>query len=205
MKIIMNIEQTLKDGNSTTNQNIKQKFVGQHVYCNVNTMVEFILSASSDGDSAPFSYDDVENNYSYPEYRGDFAEFDGGDDDDRTEEIERLRGLIEGLTNDLNDVDGDEFPAHHKREQYEAKIEKIEEEISDLEQLETEPSDIMEWWAVSDFLYRKLREKGHPVLDAGSCYVWGRCTSGQAILLDYVITQICAEMGILDGQENSWK
>ena len=42
------------------------------------------------------------------------------------------------------------------------------------------------------------------VIDTGSVAVWGRCTTGQAILLDGVITRICADMGILEGQEYAW-
>jgi hypothetical protein len=189
------IETALKNGNNTVNQNIKQRFVGQHVFCNVNSLVEFCLK-SEDGES-PIQYDEIENIYTYPEYRGTFADFEGGTEEQRNEEIERLRDLQSDLYDEIQE-DPD------KEDELKAKREKIEDEIFELENLETEPQDIMEWWAVSEFLYRKLKEKGHPVVDAGSCYVWGRCTSGQSILLDYVITQICAEMGILEGQENSW-
>jgi len=65
--------------------------------------------------------------------------------------------------------------------------------------------EIYEYWAVSDMLYKDLKAKGHPVWDSGSTLVWGRCTSGQAILLDGVITEICKEMEILEGQASSWE
>jgi hypothetical protein len=54
--------------------------------------------------------------------------------------------------------------------------------------------DIYEWWTVSDYLYRKLKAKGAPVADLGSCRVWGRTTTGQAILLDGVICDIYDEL-----------
>ena len=69
---------------------------------------------------------------------------------------------------------------------------------------DNEPQEIFEWWIVSEFLYKKLKDKGHPVLEWGNNYYWGRCTSGQAIMLDGVISAICAEMEILDGQKYSW-
>lgn len=69
---------------------------------------------------------------------------------------------------------------------------------------EQEPQDIMEWWIVTKWLYEKLKAKNHPVLEWGNNYYWGRCTSGQAILLDGVISEICAEMKILEGQQNDW-
>ncbi|HEY0089029.1 MAG TPA: hypothetical protein VGB37_09300, partial [Candidatus Lokiarchaeia archaeon] len=69
---------------------------------------------------------------------------------------------------------------------------------------ENEPQEIFEWWIISDFLYRKLKEKNEPVLEWGNNYYWGRCTTGQAILLDRVICDICFDMEILQGQKYDW-
>ena len=186
-KKTISIAEAMKAGNDGQNQDIKGQFIGREVFCNVGSMVEFILSASQDGESAPFSIDDVENLYTYPEYIGKFAAFDGGTEDERNTEIERLQEMASDLT-----------------ETEPEKAEKIVEEIEALENLETEPQEIFEWWAVSSFLFDKLRAMGHPVIDTGSVHVWGRCTTGQAIILDYAITKICAEMEILEGQANSW-
>jgi hypothetical protein len=66
--------------------------------------------------------------------------------------------------------------------------------------------DIYEHWIVSDFLADKLENHGHRVLkDFFGMTIWCRPTTGQAILLDYVISAICEEMEILDGQKYSWK
>lgn len=69
---------------------------------------------------------------------------------------------------------------------------------------ESQPQEVFEWWIVTEYLYRKLKEKNEPVLEWGNNCYWGRCTTGQAILLDGVISSICQEMGILEGQRNSW-
>ena len=69
---------------------------------------------------------------------------------------------------------------------------------------ENEPQEIFEWWIVTGYLYHKLKKKGEPVLEWGNNWYWGRTTTGQAILLDGVITSICRDMEILDGQANSW-
>ena len=55
---------------------------------------------------------------------------------------------------------------------------------------EQEPSEIYEWWLVSDWLLKKLYDLGEPVLNIDSESWWGRTTTGQAISLDYVIEQI---------------
>ncbi len=49
--------------------------------------------------------------------------------------------------------------------------------------------EVFEYWAVSDWLYRKLRDRGEVVIDSYP-QVWGRCTTGQAIKLDGVIRSI---------------
>ena len=55
---------------------------------------------------------------------------------------------------------------------------------------EQEYNEILEYWAVSEYLFSQLRDHGEPVLEHGTCYIWGRCTSGQAIKLDSVIEDI---------------
>jgi len=72
------------------------------------------------------------------------------------------------------------------------------------ESLDSEPQEIFEWWIVTEYLYNKLNDKGEPVLEWGNNYYWGRTCTGQAILLDGVISEICLEMEILDGQQYSW-
>lgn len=55
------------------------------------------------------------------------------------------------------------------------------------------PKDVFEYWSVSRYLFEKLRSRGAPVADLGSCYVWGRTTTGQGIALDWVIMDIHRE------------
>jgi hypothetical protein len=66
--------------------------------------------------------------------------------------------------------------------------------------------EIYEHWIVSDWLAARLEEHGERVLrDFFGMTIWGRSCSGQAIYLDYIISEIAAEMGILEGQANEWK
>ncbi len=53
-----------------------------------------------------------------------------------------------------------------------------------------EPQEIFEWWLVSPWLGRKLLMEGEPVIDNGFGIWWGRCCTGQAISMDYVINEI---------------
>ena len=82
------------------------------------------------------------------------------------------------------------------------------QELCQDEDIETDgyESEIFEHWTVSGFLARKLAKHGHRVLDDFfGLTIWGRPTSGQAILLDGVISDICEGMEILEGQRNEWK
>ena len=53
-----------------------------------------------------------------------------------------------------------------------------------------QPQEIFEWWLVSPWLGKQFLLRGEPILDNGYGLWWGRCTSGQAISMDYVIQQI---------------
>jgi hypothetical protein len=210
----------MKDWNSSVNQGIKGDFVSREVHANVNSMVEFILG--SENRNAPFSYDDVSNLYRLPEYIGKHANFDGGTEDQRDEEIDRLVELqdtkeaeiksridseIEAIrNNDIIDDDEKDEQIEELESKFDDEVEEIKDEIQEdidaLVDLESEQQEIYEWWLVSDFLARKLKEKGEPVIEDEN--IWGRCTCGQAILLDHVISEICSDMEILEGQAHDW-
>ncbi len=52
------------------------------------------------------------------------------------------------------------------------------------------PQEIFEWWLVSPWLSKKLLMEGQPILDNDYGVWWGRCATGQAISLDYIIQKI---------------
>lgn len=81
------------------------------------------------------------------------------------------------------------------------------QELCDTESVDVDDyrSEIYEHWIVTDYLARKLEDHGHKVMrDFFGMTIWCRPTTGQAILLDGVISEICAEMEILEGQANDW-
>lgn len=196
-KKTLTIEQALKAANSSKNQEIKRMFVGQHVYCNVGTLVETILKASDFVREPAFTFDDIENYYSvntelvidtimqdWDENKEEWIEYANCPDSyNRKVKTESDFRVF------LHSLDEDELKIFANDGGYD---------------WETEPQEIYEWWAVSQYLFGKLKDLGYCVVDAGSCYIWGRSITGQAILLDHCISKICAEMEILEGQSNSW-
>jgi len=59
---------------------------------------------------------------------------------------------------------------------------------------ETPYKEALEFWAVSDFLYSKLENKGEIVGELLDFKVWGRSCSGQAVHMDTVIKKISIEI-----------
>ena len=54
--------------------------------------------------------------------------------------------------------------------------------------------EVYEQWLVSDWLARKLKNKGETVGELCGLTIWGRCTTGQAICLDRVIQNLAIEL-----------
>ncbi len=102
-------------------------------------------------------------------------------------------GEISEETNKVNQTDIDE------------RIAELENCLPGIENASGEMQEILEWIHVSNFLHDRLREKEHPVWNDGNVYVWGRTSTGQAILFDDVISEICKDMEIFEGQKNEWK
>ena len=102
-------------------------------------------------------------------------------------------GEISEETNKVNQADIDE------------RIAELEGCLPGIENARGEMQEICEWIHVSNYLHDKLREKGHPVWNDSNVYVWGRTSTGQAVLFDDVISEICNNIEIFEGQKNEWK
>jgi len=172
------------DYNSTTNQDIKGKFVGREVYCCVSSMMFDLLGGDKGFNES--LYEDIENLYVY---NVDGEEYNN---EERETKIQELKDEQTDLYNDNGEITDT------------VRFREIEDEIEQFENAESEPQEIYEWWAVSRWLFEKLKAKGEPVLDYGGTYLWGRTCSGRDILLDHVISEICYDLEILEGQANDW-
>lgn len=186
---------------STENQRIKGKFVAREVYTCFSYEMEAILGAglSVSGTELP-THEDVEN-ICYFDTEGVvykiMTEWDSKENElkDYANNPETFNRRIKDKPNFelfLDSVSDDEL------------VILCREFDIDIDEEENAYQEIFEWWIVSEYLYRKLKELGRPVLEWGNNYYWGRCTTGQAILLDWVISKICMDMEILEGQKYSW-
>lgn len=64
--------------------------------------------------------------------------------------------------------------------------------------------DANEWWAVTPWLYEKLKEAGAITIE--EYHLWGRIDTSDKLPVyeDEFILEICKDLEILDGQKNSW-
>jgi DNA-directed RNA polymerase subunit RPC12/RpoP len=104
---------------------------------------------------------------------------------------------------------GEQLPADAKNEDIEdeAIIEQMDHQTGrgyecpscqswmDLDFCDAESQEVLEWWAVTEWLARQLASRGEVVHhNLYGLTVWGRCCSGQAIKLDGVIVDITREL-----------
>jgi len=134
---------------------------------------------------------------------------------DNSEEIEELQDHISELEDmkneaidDLNDFIDDSDNGHTRDtaedfyndyleaidQSFDGTIEQLESEVEDLESEQDQPIEALEHWIVSSWLARKLEEHGQMVMDFNDLNIWGRTTSGQAIVMDYIMECIAREL-----------
>lgn len=68
------------------------------------------------------------------------------------------------------------------------------EEVCSNYNLDYDYNETYEYWCVSDWLARKLSDKGESIAEVAGLTVWGRGTSGQVISIDSVIEAIAEEV-----------
>ena len=201
------------DFNSSVNQDIKSRFVEIHVHACVSGMITELITAY---DGGSIGFDPYEHMTFHGYFEGDKITEEEKDEkvteiEDKIDIVENISAVYETEYDILDEKDISED--NYKMQYYISKIttgialvDKLNEAIEALEEISfDEPPEIFEYWIVSNFLGEKLKALGHTIIEEYGHSIWGRETSGQAILLDYAISEICSSMKILDGQAHSWK
>lgn len=105
------------DTQSIKNQEIIGELVEREVGTCLTSMVNYILNKSWEDSDAPFSYDDIENNYV-----------------NNTKEIEELEEEIESIENRIEEIEDEILCCQVEIDNRREKIEEIEDEILSLEE-----------------------------------------------------------------------
>lgn len=168
------------DYNSATNQKIKGELVNRDVLMRANITIKTLLESSDTG-----LLDDIGDlDVLRPEFKNWFWESDAyyNNSDEFKKFDEYTEEEREELTTEL------ENSGRFDDEYYS----------------DTDAEGAYEYWFVTEWLADKLKENGETIIDGLDQMVWCRRTTGQAILLDYVISKIAEGMEILEGQANDW-
>jgi len=191
--------------NSDINQRVKEKLVERDIYYCQTMVIEKLLK---DNDN----YFDLPNISYYIAEQSDGTYFEGDEEekDDLKEELENKKDRfenallkIEYFRDNLSDKDIDYYDILDEKADYLLdKLILMEKDIDNLEYADIEYKEVFEWWLISNYLANKLKGYCQVIFEDYGCTWWGRCTTGQAILLDHVISKIAEDMGILEGQEN---
>ncbi|MFQ5685745.1 MAG: hypothetical protein ACE5GV_03715, partial [Candidatus Scalindua sp.] len=112
------------------------------------------------------------------------------------EKIEELKGEESFSKMMLEDEEITEDTNKENQVHMDERIVELENYLTGIENARGEMQKISEWMHVSNCLHDRLREKGEPVWNDGQVYVWGRTSTGQAVLFDDVISEICSDMEI---------
>lgn len=152
-----------------------KKWVGAHILLNIGEAVTF--AAKHDGDN-----EDLMN-----------LLCGSCDFDDWAEEVDR--NLVEDQRADLIaelDTDAAGFVAALAQAARDG--DRVADDATDESQIDREDfrREPLEFWAVDDHAAHMLRERGETVEDLLGIKVWGRVTSGQMIMQDYVVRSIAA-------------
>lgn len=173
-----------RKNNSRINMKIRGMLVSREVIANVSDMVDGLMGADVEGwNFSEFS------NAAYdacPDCAGEVFPLDWEKDAEAIAEYNELTG------DEIDETSVDEYmicgycgkitgcPDHEYREPY-------------------------EYYIVDESLGRDLRDAGEMVLERYWGWIWGRCSTGQAVSLDGVVGRICERMEILEGQRYSWE
>ena len=182
--------------NSSKNQDIKSKFVSREVvYCVSSLIYELVNSEQYLDDLYPVM---SQNDYKEPTtyfLNNEMTKAQGIDFIESMLDFNFTGNFDKATLNGLRGI----IRRHLKAGDFDY------EDFCEFFDLEPDINEALEHWIVSDFLAEKLEAKGEMILDDFlGLTIWGRICSGQSILLDGVISEICEDMEILDGQAYSW-
>lgn len=203
------------DSQSSENQQILSKLVENHVghcvSCLVSDLVKLVGRASHD-DLADTAFDQEEL-WDLCRRKGDPEEaagqenwykFSDLEDDTRAEVLRALTKQNE----DETDVMEPEFVQcpHGLKKLTDLDTSDADDwqELCDEQRIEVEDDEVYEHWIVDSWYAKKLAEHGETTGDICGLNIYGRCTTGQSMCLDYVTQKIGAEMQILVGQKYDW-
>lgn len=162
-------------------QKLCHEFVEREVYCNVSGLVEYILRKGNNVDDTPFSIDDIQNPMECAEFKFNDTWFRLSNE----VEINQWREL------QMEIIDRQFEKGEISQETHDSTVNEIDKFCEYADEITSEYQEVSEYWIVSPWLIQKLCERHEVVIMSEQ--IWGRCTTGQSIMIDDVIQDIVKE------------
>lgn len=193
---------------------VQQEAANMYLY---HPMVQFnrlpcdvipMLLLDADGElreDCPFDTDEVEAIIYAHSRRPDLEELEGEDD---LTIIRMTAKILDDHDLTLN-VDGVEVTGQHIRARWASDEDEetlaewlvtdvfgvLDEALYDYyDEAEAPIDEVMEWWLVDEFTFDRLKAAEEITLESLGMRVWGRCCTGQSIVLDRVIINIAKDL-----------
>lgn len=188
------------------NQNICSLFVNREVIINLCNTIELLVNSPDHDDHSRL--EDLSTSYDYEEAA---REENWIEVDEMTVDHVPIKDVYDDIDSYLDDLET--FKEEHDESYFFNTESKQFSDARSWEQLcfnkdinyHDYHQEVYEYWAVTNFLRRKLEEQGELTAELLDFSVWGRTCTGQAIAMDGVIRSICDGMQILYGQPHSWE
>lgn len=195
---------------SLKNQKILELFVRKEVLKDISELVQYVFDTATTDNAPPFSMEDIQYEYAlccpncgeetleevvvepgmvHPEYDN------AADPDERY--LCPVCGTPYGTQEEARQCCVGQIAYLCTNCQFLISQERLDEMESD-----SAPVDCV-WYLVTDWLGSKLKDFGEIVIQTPDYSIWG-CTSAGKVTEESVIQQICADLGILEGQSHEW-
>lgn len=200
---------------SMTNHRIITKLVEREVTCNVNRLVSHFAHHPDALDGSGYYYEDILDLCRCPADPKDVLEEHGYS----LQEAENEWHIV--IDSELEEFQwvAEQLAKPHPEESDEELMEKLmtyshgivcdedshQEALDHLRiEIEDHDSEVYEHWVVSEHLAERLKENGQTVGELFGLTIWGRTTTGQSMVIDWIMNKIASDMEILEGQKYSW-
>lgn len=196
--------------NSEHNKAVKKRFLQREVFTEATRTVEFILEASLSNFESPLRWEYEMDRPTKPfcPFCGEELTLDETDTmdpeviihiDETAEEDERYLCPIclSGYATEIDARNCCHYKGIYICEHCHTAVADEDVDYSD------EVGNPKEWWLVTDWIAKKLASKNQLVLESeDGVYVWGRMTGDGELLEDDIISGICYDLELLEGQKN---
>lgn len=180
------VKKEFEDYTDTERQDLVDKLIECDTFYLQNDVVETLKKQHPDE-----WFENVTNLYNYT------LDLSDGEhiciEKEKEELYEKLSDMQDLIASKIDELE--ESGLHEKAlKKLEKKADMVDSDLYIIENAESEPQEIFQWFLVSDRIACKLIEYDEPILEMCNCKWWGRGTYGQSVSLDYTMQLVAVDI-----------